>query len=152
MGRWARVPGCANQPAVGCGPPSRCTPSQSFTLSNPSPSHPPTLLSSPLSLTRPSRLDARSVPQLPAGFAAYLQAAGLIAFLLPAGALLALAAGGHSSAGLLLFGGYLLAFVPQMLMEVKLFNREWSSGLSLELFFCGSVCGRMLMGVKLPQP
>ncbi|PRW33799.1 hypothetical protein C2E21_7292 [Chlorella sorokiniana] len=69
-------------------------------------------------------LDDRSVPQLPAGFFAYLQVAGLIAFLLPAGALLALAAGGHGKAGLLVFGGYLLAFVPQMLMEVKLFNRN----------------------------
>lgn len=81
------------------------------------PNHPPVL---------PPRLDARSVPQLPAGFFAYLQAAGLIAFLLPAGALLALAVGGHGSAGLVLLGGYLLAFVPQMLMEVKLFNRECS--------------------------
>ncbi len=95
--------------------------------------HPPLLPALPL--TRPSRLDARSVPQLPAGFAAYLQVAGLIAFLLPAGALLALAAGGHGSAGLLLFGGYLLAFVPQMLMEVKLFNREWNNGALLSCSF-----------------
>lgn len=78
--------------------------------------------------THPRRLDDRSVPQMPAGFGPYLQVAGLIAFLLPAGALLALAAGGHGSAGLLLFGGYLLAFVPQALMEVKLFNREMGVG------------------------
>lgn len=89
------------------------------------------LLATPLPLHSPThlrRLDDRSLPQMPAGFGTYLQVAGLIAFLLPVGALLALAASGQGSAGLLMFGGYVLAFVPQALMEVKLFNREMGVG------------------------
>lgn len=72
-------------------------------------------------------LDARGVPALPAGFARYLPVAGMITFLLPAAALLVLAASGRGAAGALVFGGYLLAFLPQALMETKLFNRECST-------------------------
>lgn len=85
-------------------------------------------------------LDARGIPALPAGFASYLPVAGAITFLAPAAGLLLLAASGRGAAGALVFGGYLLAFLPQALMETKLFNREraWVLGLAVVL---GAVLG-----------
>lgn len=64
---------------------------------------------------------------LPAGFGRYLPAAGLLAFLTPLAALLAMAATGGGAggrAGALLLGGYLQVFFVQALLETKLFHRE----------------------------
>lgn len=69
-------------------------------------------------------LTATGGRELPAGFAAYLPLAGLLAFLLPAAALGYLLASGRAAAGLVLLGGYTAVFFVQMLLETRLFHSE----------------------------